>query len=133
MTKETQGERGAVRAAQYEPCQSCPWRKSSTVGGADIPGFSIQMMRNLSNTVGNGDAFRPIMACHYSPVGKESACKGYIAREGYSNINVRMLASKGKIPIREITTACERLDLWPSFGPMLKAYERVMKGKPRSG
>lgn len=110
---------------KYQPCISCPWRKSSTVGGADIPGFSIDMMRRLQNTVGNGDAFRPIMACHYSPVGKESACKGYIAREGNTNINVRILASKDVIPMRQIEDACESLDLWDSFMPMLRAYEHI--------
>jgi hypothetical protein len=75
------------------------------VGGADIPGFSIEMMRNLRNTVGEGDGMRTIMACHYSPVGKESACRGYIAREGRSNIWVRLLAFRGVIPLVQIERA----------------------------
>lgn len=81
------------------------------------------MMRGLRNTVGNGDAFRPIMACHYSPTGRESACKGYVAREGVSNINVRLLAAKRVIPLREIQDACADIDLWPTFHQMLAAYE----------
>lgn len=30
--------------SRIEPCPTCPWRKTSTVGGADIPGFKIEMM-----------------------------------------------------------------------------------------
>lgn len=114
-----------TRRQQYEPCPTCPWRRSSTVGGSDIPGFSLDMMRNLSNTVGNGDAFRPIMACHYSSPGKESVCKGYIAREGYGNLNVRVLAARKVIPMRDILSACENIDLWESFHDMLDAYVRA--------
>lgn len=110
-------------SADLQPCPTCPWRKSSTVGGADIPGYSLELMRRLQNTVGHGDDFRSIMACHYSPPGRETSCKGYIARHGYSNINVRLLASKGVIPIREIESACEGLDLWETFDEMLEAYE----------
>jgi hypothetical protein len=106
-----------------EPCRTCPWRKSSTVGGSDIPGFNIELMRGLSNTVGQGDALRPIMACHYSPCGEESACVGYVAVEGYRNISVRLLAAKGEIDLPGIDAACEGLELWQSFDEMLEAYE----------
>lgn len=114
-----------LKTAAHEPCPTCPWRKESTVGGDDIPNFSLDLMRRLRNTVGPGDAFRPIMACHYSKIGKEVSCRGYIAQEGYSNINVRILASKGEIPIKEIEAACEGLDLWGSFYEMLAAYEEA--------
>lgn len=106
-----------------QPCRTCPWRKSSTVGGADIPNFNLELMRGLSNTVGRGDAFRPIMACHYSPCGEESACVGYIAVEGYSNISVRLMAIQGEIDLAGIMEECEGLDLWQSFNEMLEAYE----------
>ena len=107
------------------PCKTCPWRKSSMVGGADIPGFNIELMRGLRNTVGHGDGFRPVMACHYSDEGGEVPCVGYVAVEGYSNINVRLLASQGRVPLRAIVDACEGLDLWESFGEMLDAYEEA--------
>ena len=111
-----------------EPCKTCPWRKSSTVGGADIPNFDIALMRRLQNTVGRGDAFRPIMACHYSAVGKEVSCVGYLYREGYRNINVRLLASQGEIDFRAIDDACQPLDLWLNFADMLEAYEGAQTG-----
>lgn len=105
------------------PCPTCPWRKSSTVGGADIPSFDLGMMRALANTVGAGDAFRPIMACHYSACGAETPCNGYLAIEGYSNLSVRMLALRKGLPLNDIVAAGEEIDLWPSFHDMLAAYE----------
>lgn len=105
------------------PCPTCPWRKSSTVGGFDIPRFDLDKMRNLIDTVGDGDDFRTVMACHYSPCGGETACVGYVAVEGYSNLNVRIMAARGRIDLPAIWDACESLDLWPSFGEMLAAYE----------
>ena len=82
-------------------------------------------MRGLANTVGEGDDFRTIMACHGSACGAEIACAGYIAVEGYTNLNVRILASYGKIPITDIIDACADIELWPSFGEMLAAYEEA--------
>lgn len=105
------------------PCSTCPWRKTSTVGGAEIPGFNIDMMRRLSNTVGEGDALRPIMACHGSEIGEETACVGYLAVEGWSNISVRLLAARNVIDLHAVEDACKNLDLWPSFHEMLTAYE----------
>lgn len=107
------------------PCSTCPWRKTSTIGGADIPGFSIELMRGLSDTVGEGDAFRTIMACHGSACGEERACSGYVAQEGDANLNVRVLAALGEIDIVGIREACDGLDLWPSFHEMLDAYEEA--------
>ena len=108
------------------PCPTCPWRKSSTIGGADIPRFDIELMRGLSNTVGEGDAFRTIMACHYSACGAESACIGYVAQEGYSNLAVRVMALRGALDLPAIMDACAPLDLWPTFGEMLAAYEEAV-------
>lgn len=105
------------------PCATCPWRKTSTIGGADIPGFSIDMMRGLRNTVGAGDEFRPIMACHGSACGAERHCVGYVAVEGYSNLAVRLAAIFGDVDLEGIWRDCDGLDLWPDFETMLAAYE----------
>lgn len=107
------------------PCSTCPWRKSSTIGGADIPGFSIEMMRGLRRTVGAEDGFRSVMACHGSKEGKEIACRGYLFIEGWKNINVRLMASRGEIDPREIEVACADIEMWGSFEEMLAAYEEV--------
>jgi hypothetical protein len=111
------------------PCPTCPWRRSSTVGGADIPNFDLEKMRGLANTVPSaddpGDGFRTIMACHGSACGAETACAGYVHVEGYTNLNVRMLALHGKIDIRAIDAACADLDLYDSFDEMLADYEKA--------
>jgi hypothetical protein len=107
------------------PCATCPWRLTSNPDGSDIPNFDIELMRGLSNTVGRGDDFRPIMACHYSEYGEETPCVGYIAVEGYSNLAVRVRALQGKTDLAGIMDACDGMDLWPSFGEMLRAFEEA--------
>lgn len=116
-------------AARTFPCRTCPWRRSSTVGGADIPGFNIEMMRGLASTVGEGDAIRPIMACHYSPCGGEEPCVGYLARHGWSNLAVRLMVMRERIDMAAIEAACAGFDLWPDFAAMLQAYEGVHGGR----
>lgn len=89
------------------PCSTCPWRvdQDATV----IPRYNHEKACGLLNTVGRGDDFRPIMACHGSLEGEERACNGYLAREGWSNINVRILVLKGIIPKpNDVIDACER-------------------------
>lgn len=115
------------------PCPTCPWRKSSKVGGEDIAGFSIERMRGLRNTVGDGDDFRPIMACHHSSVGADAPCVGYVAVEGHSNISVRVLTSRGVVNQRGIDEACAGIELWGSFAAMLAAYEAAAAGNVGRG
>lgn len=116
----------ACEYSRTEPCPTCPWRKSSTVGGFDIPGFDIEKMEGLSNTVGDGDEFRPIMACHYSTGAKtDYPCVGYVAVEGWSNLNVRIAAIQGRLDLAAIGEACDALDLWPDFHSMLRAYQEA--------
>lgn len=108
------------------PCPTCPYRRSSPVGGCDIPGFSLAKMRELKDCVGDGDAFRKVMACHYSPEGEEYPCIGYVATDGIHNLQIRIMASAGEVNYPAIRDACEGLDLWPSFDEMLAAYEAVI-------
>lgn len=108
------------------PCPSCPWRLDSDPTGAAIPSFSIEMMRNLRSTVGDGDDFRAIMACHWSTEGNEctrDACVGYLRVAGWSNLAVRVATIERRIDMPAIWVACEDLDLYGSFDEMLAAYE----------
>jgi hypothetical protein len=83
-------------------------------------------MANLATTVGEGDAFRPIMACHYSTFAKEDyPCVGYLAVEGWTNLAVRIGAIEGRFDMQAIADACEELDLWPDFHTMLTAYQEA--------
>lgn len=88
------------------PCASCPWRVDQRASA--IPNYSHKKACGLLNTIGHGDGFRPIMACHGSTEGNNRACNGYLAREGWSNINVRILLAKKKVenPDR-VMEACE--------------------------
>jgi hypothetical protein len=109
------------------PCATCPWRVASDP--ADIPGFSIQMARDLRSTVGEGDGFRQVMACHYSGLGAEAPmmpCRGYLARHGWSNINVRIMVSRHGLDLRAIEAACAGMELYADFDAMLYALERKM-------
>lgn len=105
------------------PCPSCPWRKSAPAGGSAIPNFNLDLMRGLSNTVGPDDAFRPVIACHYSEPGEEFSCVGYVAVEGWSNLNVRLMMMRKTIDMNAISEACEGIEMWASFREMLEAYE----------
>ena len=84
-----------------------------------IPHFSTEMALGLVKTTGPEDGFYTIMACHYSPVGGEFPCAGYLAIEGIKNISVRLLASWGQIDLRSVQEACEKEDLHPDFVSML--------------
>lgn len=115
-----------------KPCASCPWRKSSTVGGDDIPGFDIGLMRNLSDTVPprgeDSDGFRKVMACHGSGEDHQFACAGYLHRHGHQNIQVRFMAAKKEIDMQAVNEGCKGIDLYPDFYTMLDDYEQAAAG-----
>lgn len=103
------------------PCKSCPWRVENDA--SVIPGYCQTKAEGLLGTVGHGDAFRQIMACHNSTDKKMIPCKGYLAQEGESNINVRLLAIKGIIPNpAACANACddEGLELEPDYETVLE-------------
>ncbi len=114
-----------TKLSKKKPCKACPWLRSSKAGGSDIPGFSIELMRGLKGTCGDDDDFRNIMACHDSREEKPYGCVGYLAVEGHKNLNVRLLAIKGSIPLNEIMESTKDLDLYDNFSEMLADYEQA--------
>ena len=103
------------------PCRTCPWRVDQDA--TTIPGYDHEKAENLINTVGEGDAFRPIMACHNSTDRNMLACKGYLAREGWGNLNVRLLLARGQIENpSQVAEACEShgVVLEPDYPTVLK-------------
>lgn len=118
-----------MKVCALKPCLTCPWRKTSTVGGADIVGFDLEMMRGLSKTVpsrgSDRDGFFQIMACHHSKEGEEFACAGYIARHGEQNLNVRLMAATKQIDLPSLVEACSSIDLYDNFFEMLDEYESL--------
>lgn len=110
-----------------KPCKTCPWRKSSKVGGEPIPNFDMELMRGLANTVpprgSEDDGFFSVMACHSFKVEDRVPCKGYIASVGDMNINVRIMASMKQIDFAEIIKEADGIDLYEDFYTMLDDYE----------
>ncbi len=83
-------------------CKTCPWRI-----GADphaIPhGYCETKHRGLESTIRTGlesmvGGLR-IMACHYSQVGKERPCVGWLANQlgPGNNIGLRLAVMSGRI------------------------------------
>lgn len=109
-----------------KPCPTCPWRKSSAKGGGEIPNFSIELMRQLANTVApqGSDVTWPrkVFACHSSKEGREYACAGYVAQEGATNVNLMMLG----IDVDQIKSNCSGIDLYENFHEMLADYESAL-------
>lgn len=93
------------------------------MGGSAIPNFEIEKARNLANTVGRGDEFRPIMACHGSADAEEYPCIGYLVVEGWTNLRVRMAVIEGRIPLSSIMERSKDIALHEDFEAMLGALE----------
>lgn len=107
------------------PCKTCPWRVNRDA--TTIPRYDPDMAEALLNTVGEGDAFRPIMACHCSPDAEPRACNGYLARAGWSNINVRLLLLHGRIHNpASVLEACEEagIELEPDYPTVVEKLRR---------
>jgi Family of unknown function (DUF6283) len=109
------------------PCATCPWRVNKDA--TTIPSYSHSKACDLLNTVGPSDDFRQIMACHHAVVGREveRPCMGYLAMEGMSNINVRLLACIGKLPWpSRVLEACEAagVDMHSDYASVLNKLQR---------
>ena len=94
---------------KQKQCKSCPWR-TDCEPERDIPnGYSCDLHAGLKSTIAEPGSFRPssglrAMACHYSPVGRERACAGWLHNQlGVgNNIGVRLAVMSGKLPVPEV-------------------------------
>ena len=82
-------------------CKTCPWRK-----GTDphkIPnGYSVDHHLSLRETIAEPGDLRSggkMMACHYSPVGEEDVCVGWLSHQlgPGNNLALRMKVIRGDI------------------------------------
>lgn len=113
------------------PCKTCPWRTDKDA--TTIPRYNQQKAEGLLQTVGQSDAFRPIMACHHSTCTRVWACNGYLAQEGWRNLNVRLLLLAGKINNPDqVQEACKEagIELEPDYPTTL---EKLKQEKPPAG
>jgi hypothetical protein len=115
------------------PCKTCPWRTDQDA--TTIPRYDHAKAVGLMNTVGPDDAMRPIMACHGSTDDEPRACRGYLAREGWRNINVRLLLIKRQIDNPSaVADACEAagVELEPDYPTVLRKLARSLKACRRN-
>lgn len=113
------------------PCATCPWRVEKDA--ETIPNYSQEKALALRDTVGEGDALRRVMACHHSLEDAPISCRGYLAQVGWTNIWVRILVAKGRLPTLErIRKACRGIRLHRNYGEMMDkltlSYERRGRG-----
>lgn len=91
-------------------CDQCPWRKDAPHGL-----FSRERFDAMRTTVGDGDAIRPIFACHKAPEGHETACVGYLMVCGWTNIVVRVAAAMGRVDPKALR----------SPGPLFESFDEM--------
>ncbi len=90
-------------------CRSCPWRVDCDPL-VDIPnGYSVELHESLRGTIarpGDLNLFGTLraMACHYSPVGQEIPCAGWLANQlgRGNNIGLRLQVISGAMPVPEL-------------------------------
>lgn len=95
-------------ADTVKQCKTCPWRVGVDPD-CDIPGgYSRKLHAGLANTIAEPGCLRPnllhAMACHYSPVGKERACAGWLSHQlgPGNNIALRLQVMAGRMPAPEV-------------------------------
>ena len=90
---------GKKQLGREKQCEKCPWKTSTDPH--DIPhGYSEEAHCALEGTIARPGEFNiggslRVMACHESPVGKETECLGWLFNQlgSGNNIGLRILMS----------------------------------------
>lgn len=94
---------------RVKQCASCPWRVDC-VPAEDIPnGYCVDLHERLRDTIAtpgalNMSGVQRIMACHYSKVGEEFPCAGWLYHQigPGNNIWLRIEMSRGRMPVPDV-------------------------------
>jgi hypothetical protein len=86
-------------------CKTCPWRVGVDPA-RDIPGgYSVELHHSLRRTIAEPGVidlggFLEAMACHYSPLGEEFACAGWVHNQlgPGNNLALRIAVRRGQVP-----------------------------------
>lgn len=111
------------------PCAECPWRRDQPPGR-----FPPERYDALRATCRDGDTSfnagfgAPLFACHKTPEGRETACAGFLAVEGWSNVSVRMAVTAGHLDPDALTPGGDWPDLYGSYEEMHAANTPAVSG-----
>ena len=113
-------------------CKTCPWRVGVDPD-RDIPGgYSRELHAGLRGTIADGAHLSSgpirVMACHYSPVGAERACAGWLHNQlGPGNsLAVRLAVFAGKMPGPEVDGP--QHDTFEATLPRTRKRRRAIRG-----
>lgn len=103
-----------------EPCAECPWVKTTEPG--QFPRQRYEQLRNTTGQPGKEVGIEaPLFACHKSQEGKELPCAGWLVAVGYFSLKVRLLLSRGELPVEAMTAGDDWPELHGSFEEMMEA------------
>lgn len=100
------------------PCGDCPWRRDSTPGQFPPERYDALLSTCRGPGGGNAEFGAALFACHKTPDGRETACAGFLAVEGWSNLSVRMAVIDGRLD----PAALEPGPDWPA---LYESYEEL--------
>lgn len=102
---------------------ACPFRKDAEPGE-----FPLERYEGLRCTIGAPGAEAqlgaPIFACHKTGEGREIACAGWLATQGWNHLTIRLAVADGRIPM----SAMEPGDDWPE---LYKDYDEMVENQAR--
>lgn len=109
-------KRGEPLPHAGKPCANCPFRKDSPAGEFDTERFDTLRATSRDPRTGQ-DALpgSPIFACHKSVDGREIACAGWLAVEGYGNLTVRLALAYGELDPAALQPAPDGPELHASY------------------
>lgn len=115
----------ACQAMTRKQCTTCPWRKGTNP--YDIPnGYSVELHRDLRDTIaapGDMRGSRAMMACHYSDVGSEQPCVGWLAHQ---------LGPGNNVALRLQVILDQSLGDFELLGEQHQCFEDTLPAEPRA-
>lgn len=107
------------------PCEECPWRLDQPVGRFTPERYEVLRDTCRDPDGGNAGFGAPLFACHKTPDGRETACAGWLAVEGWNNVPVRMAVLDGRLDPAALVPD----DDWPPLYPSYEALADANSGE----
>jgi len=107
-----------MKLERTKQCKTCPFKKGNDP--FDIPNYDEELHEGLKSTIATdlsfGDSLK-IMACHYSKIGNETPCVGWL---------VNQLGAGNNIGLRLKMMSCENADEIEVFGEQHEKFEDTL-------